>query len=131
MPDPAEGINDIGRPARAEYAHEAVTAADIIAGYRQLIARAHAAGLKVVVSTIPPFEDANYFTTNGEAIRQSVNAWIRTTPDLDARLDYDAVLRDPAHPTTLRPDYQSGDWLHPSDAGYAAMAGSIPLDVCD
>jgi len=126
-----EGINDIGRPARAEYAHEAVTAADIIAGYRQLIARAHAAGLKVVVSTIPPFEDANYFTTNGEAIRQSVNAWIRTTPDLDARLDYDAVLRDPAHPTTLRPDYQSGDWLHPSDAGYAAMAGSIPLDVCD
>ena len=126
-----EGINDIGRPARAEYAHEAVTAADIIAGYRQVIARAHAAGLKVVVSTIPPFEQANYFSDPGEAIRQSVNAWIRTTPNLDARLDYDAVLRDPAHPTKLRADYQSGDWLHPSDAGYAAMAVSVPLDVCD
>ncbi len=126
-----EGINDIGRPARAEYAHEAVTAGDIIAGYRQVLTRAHAAGLKVVVSTIPPFEGANYFTASGEAIRQSVNQWIRTTPDLDARLDYDAVLRDPAHPTRLRADYQSGDWLHPSDAGYAAMAGSIPLDVCD
>jgi lysophospholipase L1-like esterase len=126
-----EGINDIGRPARAEYAHEAVTAPDLIAGYRQILARAHAAGLKVVVSTIPPFEDANYFTANGEAIRQAVNAWIRTTPDLDARLDFDAVVRDPAHPTRLRADDQSGDWLHPSDAGYAAMAGSIPLDVCD
>ena len=126
-----EGINDIGRPARAEYAHEAATAADIIAGYRQVLTRAHTAGLKVVVSTIPPFEQANYFSDTGEAIRQSVNAWIRTTPDLDARLDYDAVLRDPAHPTKLRPDYQSGDWLHPSDAGYAAMAASVPLDVCD
>lgn len=126
-----EGINDIGRPARAEYAHEAVTADDIIAGYRQILTRAHAAGLKVVVSTIPPFEDANYFTANGEAIRQSVNQWIRTTPDLDARIDYDAVLRDPEHPAKLRMDYQSGDWLHPSDAGYAAMAGSIPLDLCD
>ncbi|QTC92304.1 SGNH/GDSL hydrolase family protein [Brevundimonas goettingensis] len=126
-----EGINDIGRPARAEYAHEAVTAEDIIAGYRQVIARAHAAGLKVVVSTIPPFEDANYFTASGEAIRQSVNQWIRTTPDIDARLDYDAILRDPTRPTKLRAEYQSGDWLHPSDAGYAAMAGSIPLDVCN
>jgi lysophospholipase L1-like esterase len=126
-----EGINDIGRPARAEYAHEAVTADDIIAGYRQVLTRAHAAGLKVVVSTIPPFEDANYFTASGEAIRQAVNAWVRTTPDLDARLDFDAVIRDPAHPTKLRADYQSGDWLHPSDAGYAAMAGSIPLSICD
>jgi lysophospholipase L1-like esterase len=126
-----EGINDIGRPARAEYAHEAVAASDLIAGYRQVIARAHSAGLKVVISTIPPFEDANYFTANGEAIREAVNAWIRTTPDLDARLDFDAVIRDPVHPTRLRADYQSGDWLHPSDAGYAAMAGSIPLDVCD
>lgn len=126
-----EGINDIGRPARAEYAHEAVTAQDIIAGYRQVLTRAHAVGLKVVVSTIPPFEDANYFTESGEAIRQSVNQWIRTTPDLDAGLDYDATLRDPARPTRLREAYQSGDWLHPSDAGYAAMAASIPLDVCD
>lgn len=126
-----EGINDIGRPARAEYAHEAVTADDLIAGYRQVIARGRAAGLKVVIGALLPFEGANYYTPEGEAIRQAVNAWIRSTPDLDARLDFDAVVRDPARPTRLRADDQSGDWLHPSDAGYAAMAGSVPLDVCD
>lgn len=126
-----EGINDIGRPARAEYAHEGITADDLIAGYRQVLTRAHAAGLKVVLATIPPFEDANYFTANGEAIRQAANAWIRSSSDVDARIDFDAVVRDPVHPTRLRADYQSGDWLHPSDAGYAAMTEAIPLNVCD
>lgn len=126
-----EGINDIGRPARAEYAHESITADDLIAGYRQVLTRAHAAGLKVVLATIPPFEDANYFTANGEAIRQAANAWIRTSPDVDARVDFDAAVRDPTHPTRLHADYQSGDWLHPSDAGYAAMTEAIPLNICD
>lgn len=126
-----EGVNDIGRPARAEYAHESITADDVIAGYRQIITRAHTAGLKVVIATIPPFESANYFTANGEAIRQATNAWIRTSSDVDARVDFDAAIRDPARPTRLRADYQSGDWLHPSDAGYAAMTEAIPLNVCD
>ena len=126
-----EGINDIGRPARAEYAHESITADDLIAGYRQVLRRAHAAGLKVVIATLPPFEDANYFTANGEAIRQAANNWIRTSPHVDARVDFDAAVRDPAHPTRLRAEFQSGDWLHPSDAGYAAMTEAIPLNVCD
>ncbi|HEX8470320.1 MAG TPA: SGNH/GDSL hydrolase family protein [Brevundimonas sp.] len=126
-----EGINDIGRPARAEYAHESITADDLIAGYRQVLTRAHAAGLKVVLATIPPFEDANYFTANGEAIRQAANAWIRTSSDVDARVDFDAAVRDPAHPTRLRTEFQSGDWLHPSDAGYAAMVETIPINICD
>jgi len=126
-----EGINDIGRPARAEYAHETVTAQDIIAGYRQIIARAHAVGLRVVIGTIPPFEGANYFSESGEAIRQRVNLWIRTSRELDARIDFDRVLRDEDGGRRLRREYQSGDWLHPSDAGYTAMARLIPEGVCE
>jgi lysophospholipase L1-like esterase len=126
-----EGINDLGRPARPEYAHEAIRAADLIAGYRQVIARAHASGLRVVLATLPPFEGANYFTDTGEAIRQAANTWIRTSGAPDAVIDFDAAVRDPDHPTRLLPANDSGDKLHPSDAGYAAMAQAIPLDVCD
>lgn len=126
-----EGINDIGRPARPAYAHQAITAEDLIAGYRKVIARAHAAGFKVVLATIPPFEGANYFTADGEAIRQSVNAWLRVQTETDRIVDFDAVLRDPSAPSKLLPAYHSGDWLHPSDAGYQIMAEAVPLDACD
>ncbi|MGV3578215.1 SGNH/GDSL hydrolase family protein [Brevundimonas sp.] len=126
-----EGINDLGRPARPEYAHETVTADDMISGYRQVIARAHAAGFRVVLATLPPFEGANYFTANGEAIRQAANAWIRTSGEPDAVIDFDAAVRDPAHPLRLLAANDSGDKLHPSDAGYAAMAEVISLDVCE
>ncbi|WP_395650646.1 SGNH/GDSL hydrolase family protein [Brevundimonas sp.] len=126
-----EGINDIGRPTRPEYAHEAVTADDLIAGYRQVLARARAAGIKLVVATIPPFEGANYFSEKGEAIRVATNAWIRTSPEIHGFVDFDAAIRDPANPRRRRPEADSGDRLHPSDAGYQAMAEAIPLDVCD
>jgi lysophospholipase L1-like esterase len=126
-----EGINDLGRPARAEYAHEAITADDLISGYRQVITRARAADVRVVLATLPPFEGANYFTETGEAIRQAVNAWIRTSGEPDAVIEFDAAVRDPEHPTRLLAANDSGDKLHPSDAGYAAMAQAISLDVCD
>ncbi|WP_428149845.1 SGNH/GDSL hydrolase family protein [Brevundimonas sp.] len=126
-----EGINDLGRPARPEYAHEAITAADLIAGYRQVLARAHAAGFRVVLATLPPFEGANYFTATGETIRQAANAWIRTSGEPDAVIDFDAAVRDPEHPQRLLAANDSGDRLHPSDAGYAAMAEAIQLTVCD
>ena len=128
-----EGINDIGRPARPEYAHEAVVAADLIAGYRQVIARGRAAGLHVVLATIPPFEGANYFTDEGEATRQAVNDWLRTdgVRQADAVVDFDVAVRDPESPQRLKAEHQSGDWLHPSDAGYQAMADVIPLNACD
>ncbi|CAN5381452.1 SGNH/GDSL hydrolase family protein [soil metagenome] len=126
-----EGVNDIRRPARREFAHQPVTADDLIAGYRQVAARAHAAGLRLVVATIPPSAGSENAPANGEPIRQSANAWIRASPDIDARIDFDAVLRDPADPSRLRADYQSGDWLHPNDAGYQAMADAIPLEICD
>lgn len=126
-----EGINDLGRPARPEYAHEAITADALIGGYRQVIARAHAAGFRVVLATLPPFEGANYFTETGEAIRQAANVWIRTSGEPDAVIDFDAAVRDPEHPLRLAAANDSGDKLHPSDAGYAAMAQAISLDVCD
>ncbi|WP_312062256.1 SGNH/GDSL hydrolase family protein [Brevundimonas sp.] len=126
-----EGVNDIGRPSRPQYAHQAVSAADLIAGYRQVIRRAHAAGLKAVLATVPPFEGANYFTTEGEAIRQAVNAWLRDQTEADGVVDFDAALRDPVAPSRLQAAFHSGDWLHPSDAGYQAMAEAIPLDACD
>lgn len=126
-----EGINDLGRPARAEFAHEAITADDLISGYRQVIARAHAAGLKTVIATLPPFHGFSYFSEVGEAIRQSTNVWIRTSGEPDAVIDFDAAIRDPNDARSLLEAYDSGDGLHPSDAGYQAMADVIPLSACD
>ena len=126
-----EGVNDIGRPSRPPYAHQTVSAGDLIAGYRQVIRRAHAAGLKAVLATVPPFEGANYFTPEGEAVRQAVNAWLRTQTEADGVVDFDVALRDPIAPSRLQANFHSGDWLHPSDAGYQAMAEAIPLDACD
>lgn len=126
-----EGINDLGRPARPEYAHEAITADDLISGYRQVLARARAQGFRVAIATLPPFEGANYFTATGEAIRQAANAWIRTSGEPDAVIDFEAAVRDPETPLRLAAANDSGDRLHPSDAGYAAMAETIPLDVCE
>ncbi|MDG2522090.1 SGNH/GDSL hydrolase family protein [Caulobacter segnis] len=126
-----EGINDIGRATRPEFAHQPVIADDLINGYRQLIARAHARGLKIIGATIPPYEGANYFTEGGEATRQAVNAWIRTSKAFDGYADFDAATRDPANPRRLRAEFQSGDWLHPSDAGYAAMAAAVDPKLFD
>lgn len=120
-----EGINDIGF---SEFLpDQEVSAEDIIAGYRQLIERAHSKGLKIYGATLTPFEGAGYFSEEGEAKRQAVNNWIRTSGAFDAVIDFDKVTRDPANPRRLLPAYDSGDNLHPSDAGYEAMANSIDL----
>jgi len=126
-----EGINDIGRPMQAAYAHETITARDLIAGYRQVIARGHASGIRVVLATLLPFEGADYFSDGGEATRQQVNAWIRTTGEADGVIDFDMATRDPARPSSLLAAYDSGDRLHPSDAGYATMAESVTTGICD
>jgi lysophospholipase L1-like esterase len=120
-----EAINDIGfqnfNPAFA------VSADDIIAGHRQLIARAHARGLKIIGATLTPVEGSLYFAPETEAKRQAVNAFIRTSGAYDAVIDFDLVTRDPAQPTRFLPAFDSGDHLHPSDAGYQAMADAIDL----
>ncbi len=102
---------------------------DLIAGHRTLIQRAHARGLTIYGGTLPPFEGAFYWTEAGEAKRQALNAWIRTSGAYDGVIDFDAAVRDPDHPTRFRPDLHSGDWLHPSDAGYEAMANAVDLSL--
>jgi lysophospholipase L1-like esterase len=117
-----EGVNDLGGGGVAPPDAESV-----IGAYRQLIDRAHARGLKVIGATILPYEGANYFHAEGEVVRQAVNQWIRTGGGFDGLIDFDAVMRDPEHPARLRPDLQSGDWLHPNDAGYRTMGEAVDL----
>ncbi len=101
----------------------AAVVAGLIAGYRQLIARARERGVRVVGATILPCGGTKVYRSDAEADadRQAVNAWIRTSSAFDAVIDFDAVTRDPAHPERLLPAYDSGDQLHPSPAGYEAM----------
>ncbi|CAJ0816354.1 SGNH/GDSL hydrolase family protein [Ralstonia flaminis] len=128
-----EGVNDIGYPGTSlEPTAPLVPASDIINGYRQLIARSHLRGIKVMGGTITPFKDAaykGYWSPQKESIRQTVNQWIRISGAFDAVVDFDAAVRDPANPAALLAAYDSGDHLHPNDAGYAAMANAINLSV--
>jgi lysophospholipase L1-like esterase len=121
-----EGINDINRQFNPQSAERA-SAEDLIAGYRQLIARAHAKGLRIVGGTLTPQGGYRGFSPRSEAIRQAVNAWIRTSGAFDGVIDFEAAVRDPAKPEAMIATYQSGDWLHPGDAGYKAMAAAIDL----
>jgi len=120
-----EGINDIGGGGSKPYP----SVADLIAGHRQLIDRAHARGIRVIGATLTPFEGAAYWTPEGETKRQALNNWIRTSKAYDAVLDFDAAVRDPANPNKSQAAFDSGDHLHPSPAGYEAMASSIDLAI--
>ena len=127
-----EGINDIGLPGAFAPASETVSATDIIVGLSQLAERAHSRGLKIFVGTLTPFEGTifpGYFTPEKELKRQAVNRWIRTNRVFDGVIDFDLATRDPAHPARLLPAYDSGDHLHPNDAGYKAMADFVDLSL--
>jgi lysophospholipase L1-like esterase len=119
-----EGINDIGHAET-----ELVTAEDLIGADKQIIERAHELGIKVIGCTLPPFEGASYYRENGEAIREALNEWIRTGGVFDAVADFEKATRDPANPKKLKAEYDPGDHLHLTDAGYKAMADSIDLAV--
>jgi lysophospholipase L1-like esterase len=126
-----EGINDIGFD---DDAGVVVTADDLIAGYRQLIGRAHSKGLYIYGGTLTPFHGSVYdpFAAprpDREFLRQAVNGWIRTSGEFDAVIDFDATVRDPAAPVQLLAIYDSGDHIHPSDAGYQAMANAISFGL--
>jgi len=131
------GINDIGWPGTAiEPSGIVRTADEIIAGYKQLIERAHLRSIKVMGSPLTPFENAlagtpnqGYFTPDKEAKRQAVNNWIRTSGAFDGIIDFDRVLADTARPAAIAAAYDSGDHLHPNDAGYKAMGESIDLKL--
>jgi lysophospholipase L1-like esterase len=118
-----EGINDIGLARN----NASPSAADLIAGHKQLIERAHARGLKIYGATLTPFDGAGYFTPEGEAKRQALNDWIRTGGAYDGVIDFDKVTRDPAAPSKFAPAFDSGDHLHPGDAGYKAMGDAVDL----
>lgn len=119
-----EGINDIGPSATPG---TNVTAAQIEAGYRQMISMAHAAGLKIFGATLTPFKGAAYWTPAGEATREAVNNWIRTSHTFDGVIDFAKAVQDRFNPLYINPAYNSGDNLHPNDAGYEAMASAINL----
>ncbi|CAG9256224.1 Lysophospholipase L1-like esterase [Paraburkholderia unamae] len=126
------GINDINfqaMPARSgldcDFPHTHVDANDLIAGYRRVIAQAHGRGVRILGATLTPAS----LPPEREAIRTAVNQWIRTSGAFDGVVDFDAALRDPADPVRLRSGYDSGDHIHPSDSGYAAMANAVPLGV--
>ncbi len=105
--------------------------ARIEGAYAQMIARAHAHGIRVIGATILPYVGSDYYHPGpeSEADRQAVNAWIRDPAHFDAVVDFDQVTRDPQHPDRLLPAYDSGDHLHPGPLGYKAMGDAIPLTL--
>jgi len=123
------GTNDIGRTAFPIHPHEEVTAEQMIWSLQQIAARAHARGMKVVAATLSPFGGAGYYSPAGETMRQKVNAFMRSGKGLDGLIDFDAVVKDPTHPDTLLPKFDSGDHLHPNDDGYKAMSDAIDLKL--
>ena len=116
-----EGINDIRH-------EESTRTADLIAAHRQLIERAHSRGLQVFGALLTPFE-GSLFTPEHEAKRQALNDWIRTSKMYDGVIDFDSAVRDPSHPTQILPRFDSGDHIHPNDAGYEAMGNAIDLQL--
>jgi lysophospholipase L1-like esterase len=129
-----EGVNDLGGLARlgeVTPAEHSAMVQRVIAAYEQMITRAHAHGLKIYGATITPYVGSGYYHPGplSEADRQAVNTWIRGAGHFDATVDFDAVVRDPQHPDQLLPAFDCGDHLHPSPAGYKAMAAAIPLTL--
>jgi len=127
-----ESINDIGHSGNAALPEQAVTADDIVAGMRQIVDRAHAHGVRVFGATLLPFAETvyqRYYSQEGEGKRQAVNRWIRESGVFDGVIDFDAAMRDPLHPDHLAARYDSGDHLHPNDAGYQKMGDTVDLNL--
>jgi lysophospholipase L1-like esterase len=125
-----EAINDLGTRANAERRGEKpATVQELIGAYQQIIQRAHTHNILVYGGTILPYEGAAYFNPDGEADRKEINKWIRTSGQFDGVIDFDAATRDPNQPSHLSPTFDSGDHLHPNDAGYAAMATAISIKI--
>lgn len=123
-----EGVNDIGVAPATTLAQQQI-GDQLIAGFENITARVHAAGLPVFGGTISPLGVA-YFDPTREAARQRVNTWIRTSGTFDRIVDFDEILRDPAHQDKLNPLYDgSGDGLHPNVIGYQKVADAFPVAI--
>lgn len=131
------GVNDILFPGSFIPQTERVDAQAVIAGYLQIIARAHKHKIHVIGSTIPPFEHAiwpaplfdGFYTIEKEKTREEVNTWIRRSGKFDGVIDFDKAVCDPSHPTQILAAFDSGDHLHVNDAGNFAQANAIPLEL--
>jgi lysophospholipase L1-like esterase len=125
-----EGVNDIGGSRRAIERGQTSDVADrIIQAYQQFVIRAHTHGLRIYGATITPFGKSQYGSPGTEAERQKVNAWIRTSGQFDAVVDFDKVTRDPNAPDQLQAAFDSGDHLHLNSEGYKQMAAAIDLKL--
>ena len=122
-----ESINDIGRLAHVQVPWDAITASQLEWGLKQIADQAHQHGLKIFGATLTPYGGAGYYSDKGEQVREAVNDWIRTSGTFDGVVDFDKITRDPQNPNQFNPAYDSGDHLHPSDAGYKAMGDGISL----
>ena len=129
------GINDFGLPGGRKLPQEEVTLEQMVAGFRQLVARAHQHGVKVLAGTLLPFspipERPGYYSETSAAKREALNQWIRTGHEFDGVVDFDAALRDPVNPKVLSAAFDSGDHLDPNDDGYKAMAEAVDLKLLD
>ena len=137
------GINDIGFSDAPPFgppidiynpcfeAKTNVSAEQIIDGYRQIIAQVHAKNMRIYGGTLTPYKGSFYWTPAGAAKREAINKWIRESGAFDGVVDFAAALSDPADPENVRPQFDSGDHLHPSDAGYAAMAAAVDLRMVE
>jgi lysophospholipase L1-like esterase len=121
------GVNDIGNTRNEEASQRA--AKEVIAGYEEFISKAHEKGIKVYGATIIPFGKSQYDGDSRQKARQAINEWIRTSGKFDAVIDFDQAMRDPSAPNNMRNELQSGDNLHPSEAGYKTMGDCIDLTL--
>ncbi|MFJ1469128.1 SGNH/GDSL hydrolase family protein [Massilia sp. YIM B02787] len=125
-----EGVNDITAARLLAAPADRVTVGQIEAGMRKLAGRARARGVKIWAGTLLPFAGTkDFWSADAERDRLALNAWIRTAGVFDAVVDFDAALRDPEQPSRLNPAYDSGDHLHPNDAGYRVMAQQVDLSL--
>src|SRR5882757_7297066 len=122
-----EGINDIGNNAGPNGAP--LTVQDLINGYQNLIQQAHAAGVRIIGGTMLPDKGNGYYSASAEAIRQAANTWIRTSGAFDGVVDFEKAVADPADPTQLNPTFDSGDHIHPNEAGMQALANAVDLTL--
>ncbi|HZZ37453.1 MAG TPA: SGNH/GDSL hydrolase family protein [Caulobacteraceae bacterium] len=125
------GINDFGFPGGRNLPQEDVSADDVIAGYKQLIERAHSHGIRVIGCTMPPFgpipERPGYYSDASASKRIAVNQWVRSSRAFAGVIDFEMALRDPKDGSRLNPAFDSGDHLDPNDAGYQAMANAVDM----
>lgn len=124
-----EGINDIGRLARPTSPNDEIDAQQLEMGLKQIADAAHAHGMKIFGATLTPYQGAGYYSEKGEQVREALNHWIRSSEVFDGVIDFDKAVRNPQNPLRYNPLYDSGDHLHPNDAGYRAMAAAIDLSL--